>query len=197
MYLPYESRIKDRAADPKAELFELLRTRLGGAIDHRHDLTLEPDTELRRSLSPLASAQGRALPWMPEVAFLLVTEGFDGEWPPSLSTLIHDAGLSNIAARFNEEKRRLPDEDALTLMRGLIGAYPNALYRVERANLQEFVRAVTELAGKEDYRRLAERFAVRRTDASFWDHSDLLHRLFSEIAPIEAGLFDDNHLENR
>jgi hypothetical protein len=193
---PYENGIEYHTADPKAELFESLRTRLGGALDHRHDLALEPDTELRRPLSLLARAQGKALSWMPEVAFLLVTDGAEREVPP-LYTVIHDAGLSNIAALFDEEKRRLPDEDTLTVTRGLIGAYPNALYRVDRAGLPDFVKAVTELAGEEDYRRLAERFAVRRTDASFWEHSDLLHRLFFDLAPIEAGLFDYNRVENR
>jgi hypothetical protein len=111
--------------------------------------------------------------------------------------VIHDAGLSNIAALFNEEKRRLSDEDALTVTRGLIGAYPNAFYRVDRGSLSEFVKAVTELAGEEDYRRLAERFAVRRTDPSFWEHSDRLHRIFSDLNPVEAGLFDYNRFENR
>jgi hypothetical protein len=194
---PYESGIEYHTADPKAELFELLRTRLGGALDHRHDLASELDEDVRRPLSLLANAQGKALSWMPEVAFLLVTEGVDGDRPPSLYTVMHDAGLSNIAALFNEEKRRLPDEDRLTVTRGLVGAYPNAFYRVDRAGLPEFVKAVTELAGEEDYRRLAERFAVRRTDASFWEHSDRVHRLYFEGSPIEAGLFDYNRLENR
>lgn len=194
---PYESGIEYRTADPKAELFKLLRTRLGGVLDHRHNLALEPDAAVRRSLSLLASAEGKALSWMPEVAFLLVTGGVDADRPPSLYTVMHDAGLSNIAALFNEEKRRLPDEDTLTVARGLIGAYPNAFYRVDRAGLPEFVKAVTELAGEEDYRRLAERFAVSRTDASFWEHSDLLHRLYFDLSPIEAGLFDYNRLENR
>ena len=193
---PYESGIEYRTADPKAELFELLRTRLGSALDRRHDLVLEPDQHVQRSLALLASARGKALSWMPEVAFLLVTDGVERD-VPSLYTVAHDSGLSNIAALFNEEKRRLPDEDTLTVTRGLIGAYPNAFYRTDRASLPKFVKAVTELAGENDYRRLAERFAVRRTDASFWEHSDLLHRLFFDLAPLEAGLFDYNRLENR
>lgn len=193
---PHESGIRYRTADPKAELFELLRARLGGALDHRHDLAQEPDPNVRRSLSLLASAQGKALSWMPEVAFLSVTDGTEGNGP-SLYTVTHDAGLSNIAALFNENERRLPDEDALTVARGLIGAYPNTFYRMDRSGLPEFVKTVTELADEEDYRRLAERFAVRRTDASFWEHSDLLHRLYFDLSPIEAGLFDYNRLENR
>jgi hypothetical protein len=42
-----------------------------------------------------------------------------------------------------------------------------------------------------------DRYGVRRTDRDFWRHSDVLHRAFQQRAPIEAGLFDYNRLQNR
>ena len=42
-----------------------------------------------------------------------------------------------------------------------------------------------------------ERFGVRRTDERFWSYSDRAHAAFSELEPIESGLFDYNRLDGR
>ena len=44
---------------------------------------------------------------------------------------------------------------------------------------------------------LADRFAVRRTDPRFWAAADALHDSYVSWAPLEAGAFDLNRLENR
>jgi hypothetical protein len=193
-----ESAVPYRTDDPKAELFALLRERLGGALNRDYDLAGEPDAAVRAPLEALAALRGRALAWMPEVAFLAVTEpGATAARAERIYTLLHDDGYSNIASLFDKEARRLPDEDGLTVVRGFIGAYPNAVYRVSRPDLPAFVAAVAGLSSEADYRTLAARWAVRRTSPDFWDQSDRLHRAYRDLAPIEAGLFDYNRLENR
>jgi hypothetical protein len=80
---------------------------------------------------------------------------------------------------------------------GFIGSYPNAMYRVQDDELPALEAAVRGLASEADYRALADRFAVRRTSAAFWATSDALHDAYRGSAPLEAGLFDYNRLENR
>lgn len=53
------------------------------------------------------------------------------------------------------------------------------------------------LTSEQDYQQFADRFAVRRTHPEFWRHSDQLHQAYHARAPLEAGLFDYNRLENR
>ncbi|MCB1930825.1 MAG: fatty acid cis/trans isomerase, partial [Rhodocyclaceae bacterium] len=53
------------------------------------------------------------------------------------------------------------------------------------------------LDGEAAYSRLADRFAVRRTDRSFWRHLDDVHRSAREADPLAFGLLDLNRLENR
>lgn len=193
-----ESGITYRTNQPKRELFDLLRQRLTGALNRAYDVDREPDPELRAQLHTLAQIHGKAMQWMPEVAVLTVTDGAGAEaHQDHIYTLLHDNGFSNIASLFDQESRRLPDEDGLTVARGFIGAYPNAFYLVERQALPEFIGAVAGLTAEADYRKLADRFALRRTSPDFWRHSDAVHETFRRIDPIEAGLLDYNRLENR
>ena len=193
-----ESGITYKTNQPKRELFDLLRERLTGALNQAYNVQGEPEAELRAQLQALAQIHGKALQWLPEVAVLTITSGKgreDGQ--DHVFTLLHDNGFSNIASLFNQQSRRLPDEDGLTVARGLIGAYPNAFYRVEQAALPEFTAAVAGLTSEADYRKLAERFAVRRTNQDFWRHSDVVHDAYRRIDPIDSGLLDYNRLENR
>ena len=194
----YDLGIEYRTDDPKAELFDRLRRRLAGALNTEYDLSGETDPELRTQLEALARARGRSLAWLPEVAFVAVTDTAGADIREDrVYTLIHDNGFSNIASLMNPEASRLPDEDGVTVTRGFVGAYPNAFYRVERARLSQFVAAIPALTSEQDYRKFADTFAVRRSSQDFWRHSDQLHQAYFARAPIESGWFDYNRLENR
>ena len=112
-------------------------------------------------------------------------------------TLIRNDGHTNIASPFGEKKRRLPQEDTLTVASGFIGTYPNAFYVVPRARIDEFVAQVSTLATAADYAALQRGFGVRRTDTDFWPTSDKLVELYRQGWPIEAGLLDLARYENR
>ena len=100
-------------------------------------------------------------------------------------------------AGFREAKARRPDEDRLTVAPGFIGAYPNVFFKVSLGEMGAFVDAIAAINGPEDYARLLDRFAVRRTSPTFWAHVDELHARARQLDPLNAGLFDLNRLENR
>jgi hypothetical protein len=86
---------------------------------------------------------------------------------------------------------------ALTVVPGLIGAYANAFFRLEQSELPEFVGAIASLRSDDDYRRLGDRFMVRRTDPKFWGFSDLLQAAEARMGQADRGLLDFNRLDNR
>jgi hypothetical protein len=102
-----------------------------------------------------------------------------------------------VASPFGEEKRRVPAEDRLVVVNGFTGAYPNAFYYVELADLPQFAHTVQSLGGEADYQALMTRFGIRRTDARFWAHSDSVNAAYRVWAPREAGLFDYSRIDNR
>jgi hypothetical protein len=116
---------------------------------------------------------------------------------PQYFSLLRDTAHANVAHLVREKASLVPADNRLTVVPGLLGAYPNAIYRINERDLPAFEAAIRSLASEADYRALADRFAVRRTSPGFWAVSDALHEAWRQAAPLEAGLLDYNRLENR
>jgi hypothetical protein len=190
-----ETGIDYQSEDSLSELYRLWKTHLAPVLDHRYDLTSEGLSHTDATLlNKLTTLRGRAVSHLPESSFLTVrgTEGRERHY-----TLIRNSAHSNVSELFSEDARRLPDEDSLLVVRGFIGAYPNAFYLLPSNRLATFVKLAGGLRSEQDYGALAARFAVRRTDPRFWSHSDAVHEAFHKTEPVEAALFDYNRLENR
>ena len=114
-------------------------------------------------------------------------------------TMLRDTAHSNVSQPVRTRKKRLlPDENALTVVPGFIGAYPNAIYRVTRADLPALTRRRSATSRQRTItEKFAERFAVRRTDPAFWTTSDAMTRGLRALGAAGSGLFDYNRLENR
>jgi Fatty acid cis/trans isomerase (CTI) len=193
-YLDAESSVRYRSGDPQRELYELLRQHLAPALDARFDLAGVPDGRLRAELQSLAAVKGASLSWLPEMSVLRIDDAAGG---PRYFTLLRNTAHANVAHLAREKSELLPDENTLTVVPGFIGAYPNAIYRVAADDLPALRDAIAGMASEGDYRKLADRFALRRTNSQFWAGSDALHEAYGAWAPLEAGLFDYNRFQNR
>jgi len=189
-----ETGIPYRTRTPEHELFALLSDHVAPVLTRKYGLGEEPDERLRKALTPLALLGGERATRLPESSFIEV-RGRDGS--SKYFTMMRDSGHSNVSLLFHEEKQRRPKEDQVTLLRGLVGAYPNALWRVSEADLETFVAALQTLDSDREYDALRARFGVRRTDPNFWAYSDALHAAYRELEPLEAGVLDFNRLDPR
>ena len=179
--------------DEKAELFELLKKRLGKVLSQQYDLESIVDTGIRDSLSGLEDLSGIPATLMPQVAFVEIKQQSGG----TNVTLLSDHARLNITSLFGENRSRVPDEDRITVVPGFLGAYPNAFFVVGEDALGNFVEMIASLQSEEDYAVLLDIYGVRRTSQEFWAQSDLVHNAFRSAMPVESGLFDFNRYENR
>lgn len=192
-------------ADVREHLFALLRQRLAPVLSHAHELgpAQVPDAAEREALHRLGAVAGSALQWWPEAALLIVDPvrpaGAGGEAVPESHTysLLRNTAHRNVSTLFLEKKMLVPAENTLTVAAGFIGAYPNAVIRLRADELPAFTAALAGLRSEADYRRLADHWVIRRTDARFWATSDALMDAYRRWAPGEAGLLDLSRLENR
>jgi hypothetical protein len=189
-----ETGLKFSTDKPEVELLQQLNAHLEKVLVKKHGLGEEPEIKLRDALKGLALLSGNAASRMPETSFLEVRRSHGA---PRFFTILRDSAHTNVAHLFREDKRRKPEEDQLTLLRGFVGAYPNALFSVDEGELGEFTARVESLNSNEAYDAMRDRFGVRRTDPRFWELSDRMHEAYRELEPLESGLLDFNRLDGR
>ena len=178
--------------NPKAELFQVLRERVSSALGentYRIEAAALPENALE-SIRKLDAVVGKPAAILPESVFVNVRDH-------GALTVLANRSYSNISSMFREEERRLPVEDSLTVVNGFIGAYPNVFIDIEVDEVPAFVEQVVTMDTEADYKELLDKFGVRRTSERFWSVSDELLAKRRQMAPLEAGIFDFNRLENR
>lgn len=182
---------------PQQHLYHLLQQRLKPVLGHGYaiDATNVPDANERKGLQQVAHVMGASLQWVPETVVLQVDAGDAAQ--PHIYSLLRDTAHRKVSSLLRENAELDPANHRLTVVPGILGAYPNALWRVPVADLPALAHALAGLRSERDYRALADRWAVRRTHPRFWQYSDALMEARTRVAPAETGLLDWNRLENR
>ncbi len=144
-------------------------------------------------LMRLNNITGKAVAILPQVSYLVVntTHG------DLVYSLINNSAHTNVAHLFSENDRRIPEEDNLTILAGIVGTYPNAFFQINEQQVGEFISALEQVQTEQDYGQLKDKFAIRRTNPNFWRYADKLHNWYRKNQPDSAGLLDFNRLENR
>ena len=187
--------IRYTTGEGERELFGMLERHLGGVLARGYDLERVGDAAVRADLARLGQIVGTAASFMPEMSFVTVEGGERGEGGTAHFTILRDSAHTNVMTLFSEADRRVKAEDALTVVPGFLGSYPNALFDVPRKKLGDFVLAVSRLDSPESYRALRADFGVLRSSDRFWSYSDRIQEAHHKQAPVDAGLFDYNRLE--
>lgn len=193
-YFPKESGMRYRSKSPLDELYQILQQRMSEIRDSTLDFKASEWSAIALgALRQLSATHGTAASHMPENSLLAITQN-DGRL--HVVSLIRNSAHSNVAELFREATRRLPQEDTLLALDGVVGAYPNAIFAVDASELSFFSQAVAGLSSNEDLVRLTERFGIRRTDPRFWPLSDAIHADWRQRTPNEAAILDYSRLEN-
>jgi hypothetical protein len=177
----------------KLELFGKLKTRLAPVLPKRHSLESLGSNTARDALASLQTLVGESVTLMPQVTFLEIKTPDGSEH----ATLIRNDSYLNITSMFGDKKLRKPDEDTITVVNGFLGAYPNAFFVVDEAEVDQLAEKIASLRTEDDYARLLDDYGIRRTNPDFWQQSDRIHSSARETRGVEFGLYDYARFENR
>ncbi|WP_394145152.1 fatty acid cis/trans isomerase [Vibrio atypicus] len=181
--------------NPKAELYDILKTQLSPVLTSRYKIEQTGFSHSNEeALREVQSIRGKGLVYLPQIMMLMI-ESKAGE--DQLFTLLHNNAHTNISSLFDEQSNRDPKNDDLTLVRGVIGSYPAAYLSLTEDQIPQLVKMLKNIQSEEDYVKLLDSFAIRRSDDGFWPFSDRVHRWYQQNQPIEFGLLDYNRFENR
>lgn len=185
-----ETSIQYSSEQPKTELLNMLKQRLGKLAESKFDLSV---SKLDKQLAKLQNTLAAAATLMPEISVLSV----DTSNGLKLFTILRNSGHSNIDTLLFEDNNRLPDEDYLTITSGISGTHPGALWHMDESSVDSFIKYANAMKTETDYEKLMDSFGMRRTNQKFWKHSDRIIKQFKFDEPLEGGLLDYNRLENR
>ncbi|GLT17037.1 9-hexadecenoic acid cis-trans isomerase [Vibrio zhanjiangensis] len=189
------SQVPYQTDQPKQELYDILKTQLSPVLNHRYaieqtGLSLEHE-KLLRTIDDL---RGRGVAYFPQIVILLI-ESQSGE--SQVFTLLHNNAHTNISSLFDEQNNRDYDNDDFTLVHGVIGSYPGAFLSLHEKQIPLLVKMIAQVKTEQDYVKLLDKFAIRRSSANFWSFSDKIHQWYRKDQPVEFGLLDYNRFENR
>jgi hypothetical protein len=196
-----------RTSDPKAEFVALVSAQLksaAGSTDvlnrckqapcYRSDASAA-ERQAEASLQTLASKPAsldtmRFIDFMPDVSFLRVSTGKPDQ--DLAYTLVRNKTHSNVAFMLDEEKRREPDQDTLTVYRGLLGSYPNFMFNVPLDRVEAFAAALHAVRSREHFKTVVSRYGLSRTHPQIWSNFHWFVDYMRRTRPVEAGIYDMN-----
>jgi hypothetical protein len=205
--MDHGTQIRFETPDVKTELIEMILARdptITGPSDLLNRCGDPPcdspnataiEKRAQRALQQIAGTTGAWVAELPEMAFLRVRSSGKSELDVSY-TLVHNRAHTNVAAMFGEDKRLIPEQDTLTIVRGYLGSYPNLLFDVDADHIESFTQTLESVENAADFEKLVDRWGVRRTSPRFWNTVDWIHQDARRRNPTEAGIFDFGRYKN-
>jgi len=196
-----------RTSDPKTEFVSLVTARLksaAGPADALNRCTQPPcyrsdastaERQAEASLQTLGSKPASLdaihfVDFMPDVSFLRVSTGKPDQ--DLAYTLVRNKMHSNVAFMLDEEKRREPGKDTLTVYQGLLGSYPNFMFNVPLDRVEAFAAALHAVRSREQFMAVVSRYGLSRTHPEIWSNFHWFVDYMRRISPVEAGIYDLN-----
>ena len=206
-WLGVESVTGYQSADPQREFYQRLERHLGSLAGSDRinrcgeGCALLPAGTSTRSgvedaLRRITALRGRQLQSLPDASFLRVRSGA-GPADDLDYTLVLNKDYSNLVSMLEDEDRRNPDQDSLTVVPGFAASYPNFFFTVDAADIDAFATQFAAIRNRDDYERFVALHGLRRTNPGFWAESDWFQASYRRLQPLEAGIFDLNRYSNR
>ncbi|MEC9282723.1 MAG: fatty acid cis/trans isomerase [Bdellovibrionota bacterium] len=136
---------------------------------------------------------------MPSVSHIVVDDKSSGK--SELYTLVRQKEHFNVNWMGGEEGRRIVEDDSVIVYKGILGSYPNMIFRFDLAQSKNFFDELISLSKPRDgvesieYSNFISKFGLPRNGPGserFWAGYDHLTKIFQEKYPVEAGMLDLN-----
>ena len=202
----HETQVKFKTTRYKEEFFDQVRERLANAAGesdaingcrNKHCIIASISPLAEKSgddIHQLANLKGLELGALPEMSLLRVKTEIPGK--DKVYTLLIDRAFSNITWLLGEDSRRMPEQDELTVVPGIVGSYPNFFFHVQANQLGEFAQRIKSATKTSEREQFYADYGIRRTNPEIWRYSDWFNRQNKKLKGVEGGLLDLSRYEN-
>lgn len=148
-------------------------------------------SNVERILSQLASERpyrSRRYPnFFPETSLLILNKK-DGT--KDIYTIIKNSEHENISWIIAESLRMAPEEDTLTILKGIYAFYPNFFFKVSEDKLEEFVSDAKKMKSKVYRDDFFIKYGISRVANDFWSNYDDINEYYSKTDQLNSGYLD-------
>jgi len=148
---------------------------------------LGPPSQFESGVRSFVRRSGPFVDAFPDATLVRVDTGSADD---TIYTIIRNKAHLNVDFMFLEDEERVPTEDTLHVVRGVVASRPNLFLDVRAAEIADFVSDVAALPTELSWTKFLERYGVRRSDAAFWAASDFFNERFSKLDALGAGILD-------
>lgn len=150
-----------------------------------------------RAARTLVDKRGPFVAAFPDAALVRV---FRQTGEDAIYTIVRNKEHLDIDFMFAESAERVPDEDTLHVVRGVVASRPNLFLVVGMDDPERFAADVLAIGtgdgGGETWSRFLDRYGIRRDGATFWQESDFFNDRFAAIDPLYSGILDLSRYTN-
>jgi hypothetical protein len=147
-----------------------------------------------RAMSNLSRLNGMDLEFFPDITLVKIVDPDRGD---RSYTLILNKSYKNLTSIFSNEENRDREGDTLSVIRGIVGSYPNFFFRVKVTDIDNFVYKLSNIHSSKDYHYAVTHYGIRRTDTRFWETADWFQENYAQQEPISSGILDLNRYRDQ
>ena len=143
--------------------------------------------EFERAARGFVRREGPFVGAFPDAALVRLDTGHPDD---AIYTIIRNKAHLNIDFMFLEDEERVPAEDTLHVVRGIVVSRPNLFLDVRADEVGSFAADVLSLPNGLRWAKFLDRYGVRRSDPAFFRASDFFNGRFPDIDALGAGILD-------
>ncbi|MCX6117423.1 MAG: fatty acid cis/trans isomerase [Proteobacteria bacterium] len=148
-------------------------------------------SDIDRAVSA-AAMSGGFVQYLPELMYLRIN---DGQTSSHSYTITANRDRKNIKFLIAEELTLTPEKDTLSIIKGVIGAYPNLFFEIQKGDLQNFLKKMQSISSKAAYEEFRSQHAIPRDSPKIWEMNDWLFQQAQAANPVDAGRMDLSRYE--
>lgn len=145
------------------------------------------EREMRRLASIPADDSSPFSRYFPELSLILLKRK---NGVAEVYSIAHNREHENVSWIMGEDLRRVPKQDTLTIMKGVLGSYPDMFFAVHEKDIATFSKMASGITSSHGYDQLVDRFGVKRSSHNFWQVFDQINVIAHATQPIDRGVLD-------
>lgn len=163
-----------------------------GVMSTVHEAGVRSENSEKTKLQNLRKIKGTFATQMPNISYLRV-EAADGQnrfYSLAPNRYYKTRNQLSFTDKNYEKSQRSPERDVLDVFPGIHFTFPEKIYLVKEANLDQFLTDLQRVQTRREFLRFNDKYGLDQMATNFWEIIDEVNQTFIGNNPIDGGILD-------